>query len=322
MKKIIKNNPSQISAGIVSLIIVIIVNWFIEMKVENVIDKNSIIKDLAIPISIAFGLIANIVIILNFDLLKRLPGIEGLMNTVNRQNKVTSELFNTLKSEQIELQKIYTFLHSKDIILKEFGNNMIQKYLEGFKVDNEGITFTGEHWSLSTYIQFWEYLANKQKQIKESKIGDNIIARITHSNDINIWKSDTKLYRSYSESSYLYQKKFTDNGGIIVRILLGEDDKPNDDYKQVMKKMEGAGIEAKYLPQKYISEKDFDFLFLADEGIVMKWFSGNKGQKLSKCTIVDNVENVVEQTWAKLYDILNRNDDGIQSIAPNRQHDL
>ena len=66
MKSNKSNYTSQIVAGTVSLVIAIFVHWFIETKVESAIGQTNGLKELVLPISAAFGLITNIVIILNF----------------------------------------------------------------------------------------------------------------------------------------------------------------------------------------------------------------------------------------------------------------
>lgn len=321
MKKFIEKNSSQIIGAVISLVVFVLSAALIEYQIEGPISKTGF-SNLTIPISIAFSLIANIVVLLNIDLVKKIPAIEKLLFTIERQHEISTDLFENLKTEQVELQKIYSHLHGRKIEIREYGNELVKNYLAGFKLNSNGILLEGEHWSLQSYIQFWQYLAETQKKIKHEKTQNNIIVRLTHSNDINIWKTSSKPYKEYAEDAYLFQKKFIKNGGIIVRILIGKEEKANKDYDEVIEKMKSIGIEAKYLPQSEVPERDFDFSFLADEGIVMKWFSGNNGKRLSKCEITDEVDDVVKRTWASLFEKLKEKGDPITSIPKDREHHL
>jgi hypothetical protein len=319
MKKLVQKYPSQIIGAAVSFFVFVLSAALIEYQIEGRINDTGL-SELTIPISIAFSLIANIVVLLNVDIVTKIPGIEKLMHTIDRQHDVSTRLFESLKTEQVELQKIYSHLQGRKIEIQEYGNELIKHYLAGFKLYKGGIALEGEHWSLQSYIQFWQYLAEKQQNISEHKNQNNIIVRLTHSNDINIWRTSSKPYKEYAEDAYLFQKKFIKHGGIVVRVLIGEVETPTDDYKEVIAKMENIGIEVKYLPQSEVPERDFDFLFLADEEIVLKWFSGNNGRRLSKCEITDHVEDVVRRTWASLFEKLLERGDPIVSIPKERQH--
>ncbi len=105
MNRFIKRNSSQIIGGIVSLIVFILSAALIEYQIEGPISKTGI-SSLTIPISIAFSLIANIVVLLNIDIVTKIPAVEKLMLLIDRQHQISTKIFENLKTEQAELQKI------------------------------------------------------------------------------------------------------------------------------------------------------------------------------------------------------------------------
>lgn len=321
MDKIIKGKEPQVIGAILSLLVGIATAFIIETYVEEPIERTGL-AHFTIPISIAFGLLSNIVILLNFDLLQRIPSIEKVIQKVDRQHDIATQLFQSLKSEDRKLQQIYTHLQSLDLTLKEFGDKLIKTYLAGFVLERRGILLQGEHWALQTYIKFWEYLANLQLHYQNNPEEKNIIARITHSNDINIWRKQDQAYQRYAEDAYMFQKLFISRGGIIVRILIGPTDTPSSEYVDVINNMNKIGIETKYISRTEVAERDFDFMYLADQGIVLKWFSGNSGRRLAQCMIVDHVEDDVKRTWANLFELLKEKNNPITSIPDDRQHSI
>lgn len=102
-------------------------------------------------------------------------------------------------------------------------------------------------------------------------------------------------------------------------MLIGPHPTPNEDYQAVIEKMGNIGIEVKYFHDKEVMERDFDFLFLADENIVLKWFSGATGRRLAGCTIEDKIEDVVIKTWASLFEKTKEMGDPVNSIPPDRE---
>lgn len=191
--------------------------------------------------------------------------------------------------------------------VKVSGEAAYRDYLSEFSVTSGGFEVKSEEWAIRAYQRLWEFLVRRQLDMSTSKpskngVDDCIIARITHSNDINIWRSGSEMGR-HAESLLLLQEEFIKAGGKIVRLLLMRDasDESGKRYEDVREAMTKKGIEAIVLP---IDEKDnlpYDFLWATDkeESIqcVCKWFSSAGGWRLASCEITENVDDKVRQSW-------------------------
>lgn len=207
MKKI----SFPIIAFLISIIIIFIVEFLMEFLIEESL-KDSPAKNLIIPIAVLFGLVTNIAILLNFDIVNKIPKIEHLLALINKQSKTSERLLENLKNEDKKIREIFLHLNSRDHRVKEFGSTLVNKYLNGFELRKNGFHLVGEYWALKTYVNFWSFLAAEQEKRKKEGNQQFIIARITHSNDIGIWKEDYKAYQPFSHELYLFQKKFMENG--------------------------------------------------------------------------------------------------------------
>ena len=292
---------------------------------ENLVDdsiKGGPFEKLTIPIAVMFGVVVNIALLLNFDIVNKIPNIEKILRIIQREAETTETLLQNLKKEDRKIQKIFLHINSRNIRLKDFGSSLANKYLNGFELRDHGFHLIGEYWALKTYVLFWDFLSKEQEERKTAGNPENIIARVTHSNDVSIWQESYKPYHPFSQDLYLFQKKFVKNGGTIVRMLIGPFKEPDENYKSVISKMESIGIEVKYFHDEDVAERDFDFLFLADEKIVLKWFSGALGKRLAGCTLEDVVDDEVMKTWAALYEKCKERGDPVKSIPDGRQHHL
>ena len=315
-----KKYQFQIIAGLISVIAAFMVEFMIEVLVEIPLDKTPY-KSLSIPFSVLLGLIVNIVLLLNFDLVNKILGIEKLLSIIQGQSNSTQKLLESLEQEDKKLQKIFHHLYQKNQYTKEFGTFLINLYLEGFQLIPNGYHLIGEYWALKTNVKFWEYLSNLQERKKLTNDPQFMIARVTHSNDISVWIEDNKTYQHFSHDLYWFQEKFIKNGGKIIRMLVGPTDIPNEEYQKVIRKMESIGIEVKYFAESEVIERDFDFLYLADEKIVLKWFSGASGKRIARCTIEDKVEDEVRLTWNTLFYETLKKGNPVKSIPKEREHD-
>lgn len=310
----------QIIAALIALLSAFMLEVVIEFFVETPLDGTPY-KSLSIPLAVLFGLIVNIVLLLNFDLVNKIPGMEKLLSMIQGQSNSTQRLFESLEQEDKKLQKIFNHLHQRNNLIKAFGTSLVNAYLEGFQLIPNGYHLIGEYWALKTNVRFWEYLSALQENKKNANDSQFMIARVTHSNDISVWIEDYKPYRHFSHDLYWFQEKFIKNGGKIIRMLIGPTDTPNEDYQKVIHKMESIGIEVKYFSESEVVERDFDFLYLADEKIVLKWFSGASGKRIARCTIEDRVEDEVRLTWNTLFYKALKKGNPVKSIPKDREHD-
>ncbi|MFO0885459.1 MAG: hypothetical protein U0894_14940 [Pirellulales bacterium] len=172
-----------------------------------------------------------------------------------------------------------------------------------FLANEHGFEVTGEEWSLSGYQRVWEQLVEFQKRIQSENSGRCIVARITHSNDIDIWNENGKAGASRAESLLDLQENFIKHGGVIVRLLLYQGEQPGEIYESVAKRMQSIGIESRLCELKSDDEARFDFLWAClDEKndemhCVVKWFPGTGGLRLAGCEITDIADDEVRRLW-------------------------
>ena len=130
---------------------------------------------------------------------------------------------------------------------------------------------------------------------------------------------DSNKYRIFTLELLKLQKQFVDNGGKVVRILLGPEKIASSKYTATIKLMEQYGIEAKYLPISEYSNKRFDYALLYDERLILKWFSDQIGDGLGEMVIQNDLERKVLTSWAELYYKLQETGNPITSIPPDRE---
>ncbi|MEM6737140.1 MAG: hypothetical protein AAF620_13840 [Bacteroidota bacterium] len=310
---------SRLFFFLISIIVAFGSEAMMEYLIEDALQKYNLTQ-LTIPVAIAIGILTNIALILNFDIFEKIPNVQKLQEDIKREIDSTERLLLALKEEETVIKDIFNRINQRNSILKDFSINLIGTYLKGFSNTSYGIELTGEYWALRTYMEFWDFLVKVQIE-KEARGRDCVIARCTHSNDISIWKESDKAYKEFSYDLYRLQREFIKHGGKIVRVFIGEDDAANDDYQEVMKRMEQMGIETKYLSQDETVERSFDFMYMPDEELAMKWITGARGRRLAKCIIEARVDLEVKSAWNSLWDKLIEKGDKIESIPEYREHD-
>lgn len=183
------------------------------------------------------------------------------------------------------------------------GIRTLRKYANGFYATDNGYAIEGEQGSLAAYEEFWRLLLEKQKTLGFS---DNrrLIARITHSLDIGLWSLREK---NNAQTLKQLQEDFVKAGGIVVRILIHTDEKPNAEYIEVMKWMRRVGMDVRYVSSKRSSfspQFRYDFLLVMNdvenESYVAKWYSSPPGTRLDKCEISDTIDDDLLARWNAL----------------------
>jgi len=239
---------------------------------------------------------------------------------VKEKLSITDKLYNLLSNRQNSIQQLLYTVNRTNPFVGKYFTHATEKYFDNFRARDENFIIQGEYQCLIQYIVFWEYIVEEQKMIKLNKNNKKpILVRIVHSNSIDIWTNEDNQYRVFTIELLKLQKQFSDNGGKIVRILLGPEEKPTTKYTETIKLMEQYGIEAKYLPISEYSNKRFDYALLYDERLILKWFSDQIGDGLGEMIIQSDLERKVLTSWAELYYKLQEKGDPITSIPPDRE---
>jgi hypothetical protein len=188
-------------------------------------------------------------------------------------------------------------------LVRNAGKASYKDYSQKFQTTDHGYEVSGEDWSLSAYARVWERLVETQKQIEADGSNRVLIARVTHSNDIEIWNANGPFGRSRAEGMLSLQRDFIKHGGIIVRLLLYRPGESIETYTQVKEAMEEIGIETRLCELDLTDEAEFDFLWATtaedseNQHCVVKWFPVIGGRRLARCEITDLADEDVRRLW-------------------------
>src|SRR5215475_2113540 len=201
---------------------------------------------------------------------------------------------NTEVKKKIEiLREIKINLLDRRELTRSMGRRIIEKYREGIEETKHGFQVSAEDWAFSCLREFWGLLREEQKSRRDQD-RQAIVVNVTHSTAIELWETGKG-----SQESLAPQKAFVDEGGIIRRIFVGRDLAPSSSYLRVMKDMKKKKIDVYYASRKKTgcSNFDYDFTWVPDLGIVLKWHSDSVGDSVRSCEIVDKVEKEDMDRW-------------------------
>lgn len=240
---------------------------------------------------------------------------QGLVQ-VTRLNKNHESLYNQLNDLQQEDERVHdliSHLSNKSPMIRDVGLDVISTYLRKIERYNDGFKINGNVWAKEGYIMFWEKMIAEQMEFGFDD-DRRMIARVTHSNDIGIWSNSTRVSRRMMQ----LQKRFIDRGGIILRCLIGKGEHPSEEYLSTMQEMEGIGIEVRYFDINQVEETPYDFLYLHDERMILKWFSYQNGKSLGGFSVSQAPESEVVNRWIELYDLAEQQGRPFTKIPPGR----
>lgn len=279
-------------------------------------------KDAAFT-ALTYGIFISIIsstLILLIEQVRTVPRIKDILQQVQEQQADQKKLLDMLSTDSNRVHELRTHLSSLSPLVKGLGMKVLEDYLESLRTIEDGFLIEGSYWSLKAYESFWQFLVREQ-----NKVGDDeercLIARITHTNDINIWNPENEMK---ARLLLLHQEAFIKAGGKIVRILIGTPSNLNDrgaeGYRKAKELMEAKNIEVKYIASKG-EDYSYDFAWVENSKYVVKWYSGVGGQALDKCEIFDSVDENVRDMWRTLADRAQKEDSAIESIPASRHMD-
>jgi hypothetical protein len=228
---------------------------------------------------------------------------------------------NTIAPEYKNLDRLWAGVYGP---VRNAGRASHKDYTQKFQTNDHGYEVYGEDWSLSAYSRVWERLVEEQKQLQSHGNKDMLIARVTHSNDIDIWNANG-AGRSRAEGLLSLQRDFIRHGGVIVRLLLYRASDSLDKYHHVKDAMESIGIETRLCELDSTDDAPFDFLWATsneaseNQHCVVKWYPVAGGLRLAKCEITDLADEDVRRIW-RHFAIRSENIEGnFESIPHDRQ---
>lgn len=223
------------------------------------------------------------------ELSKKILSLDSSIGSSQLQNKNLQERFRSTTN----LLKSLSFHLNKNDVIRRTGEVCFDEFLEKFKPTSSGLDFQGEEWSVKSYANLWRTLKDIQND-RQKNNEPPLHALMTHSNSIKYW-----IEENYSNALYRYQEAFGKAGGQMKRILIGKDEKPNEQYRVAMDKMEKLDIVTEYLSSEGVN-LNFDFLWVPEIDLVAKWTSKIQGETLSRCEILGKVSNDIKNRWHEL----------------------
>lgn len=236
--------------------------------------------------------------------LRNSADFETLMKLLSDSRKTMEAIHLSFSGDPEAAGKSLKLAKLPEGIIRDTGDRAFSAYLQDFRLIDDGIKTEGEAWAVKSYSYFWERLLAEQRK-RRGNSDKPIVVRITHSNSINIWSDE------HSDIINLMnlQKDFVSNGGRIARIFLGNEPEPNDKYKRVLAKMRSMNINAFYHQHESSINLPYDFLWVADLEVAVKWYSGAGGTSLGSCEILKvresaarDLRNKWDSLWRQLAD--------------------
>lgn len=189
-------------------------------------------------------------------------------------------------------------IKDKSEIIRAVGTRAVDAFVEKLEVDiaEDTVAFPGQHTSLAAYAELWRMLAKEQTKRKRDGL-PNLVARITHSNSIEIWLQEGLNKRGEHSSISKYEEIFTAEHGKIFRILdkVVENSSSNQmhqEYLEAAKQMELCGItpafvETAALANGDLSDPEYDFILvdLGDQKLSLKWMKLGNARYIAGCQI-------------------------------------
>ena len=267
---------------------------------------------------------------------EKIETLSKVIKQVNEKSETDVKIYNIVNEQHKRVRNLIFHIRKSTPFVNRYYTAVLSSYHGLFSVEDNGFKISDEYLSLISYVTFWKYMLEKQKDLKREAEENNInphdnclVARVVHSNSIDIWTNEHDKYKEFTNQLLDLQKEFIENKGIVVRVFLGPYEKPNDKYKLAMQKMTENNIESKYLQQTQFNKLPYDFLVMFDEQFAYQWYSDTIGDSLASTMIRDFVmkrrdflnEEII-QKWDYLFNYLKRSGDPITSIPPTREYHL
>lgn len=252
--------------------------------------------------------------ILLFDADQRNSRIEQIVSNSDKQNN-SIDKYNQILSR----------LHASDPLINWTGTTAFNTFVSQFKISLENtLRFIGEQTSIKAFEILWRHLISLQIDRED----DNpIIVYAIHVVTARIWNQRT------SNRLMEYQETFTENGGIIFRIFIGEHTSNINPkyYSDAMTRMDAMkNVHTCFLKRDYGTHGSGykDFLVTNDENICYRWDIDEFDRRIlgTEIRIVDKDDDYLrnlKDTWKELLDHVsevNYNLDYIESDSTDQDY--
>lgn len=252
---------------------------------------------------------ANIQVEINAGKIKELE--KNQKNWIKELQLLNEKIINDASSIR-QLRQSMTASNNKVMI--KVGHDTVDNLVKGIAVEKAKFVVAGEHLAVQLYIQFWEILVSEQEANKKQN-KDPLVALASHTNDVKLWLvSDNE----FSQTILDLQRNFTNNGGVIVRILVNKNEShPSSEYQEALCKMKDYGITARYLKSE-TELYGYDIIIVKDLNIVARWYPSPNKRRLRKCELIEGINQADKSQWNRYYTESVSKDGGFEDIHSSK----
>ncbi|WP_430409077.1 hypothetical protein [Kordia sp.] len=250
-------------------------------------------------------------------------GITFCISTLIKLVETTSPLGETLENitnkfeKDIASFKIQTYVNDlsnyinekkdKTIVYDTLSTTFQRHFYKLNILDKSVFIIKGEKQAMEAYLTFWKKMLKEQikrNEVNNRKKNKPLIARITHSNNVKIWQENEN---PFAEDLLKIQKRFVESGGRLIRFFITNSDNIDETKKQKIKAIVDNHRKKYKLATwhviTYSDELPYDFIYLHEEKIILKWFTTTSGQRLAWMEIVDEIPegDLTHSTWSKIW---------------------
>lgn len=187
-------------------------------------------------------------------------------------------------------------LSEKSELVSVISKEAMAKFIDEFKIfeAEDTVKFTGEGPAIAAYTKFWESLRISQEHKKNAV--NQVIARITHSNSIDIWLDEGLLQGEALLSVRRHERKFVVAKGTVFRILVRlpseAHEYPLEKYLEAANRMKSRGIIPAIIDvgtSNSIVADDAGYDFITADGleerISLRWLSSGSARYIGGCLV-------------------------------------
>jgi hypothetical protein len=234
------------------------------------------------------------------QLIRRVRFVETEVGSATRALEDLDERMSNEDADRKAIRSVRRRLNRLKGSLAELGNLTLTDYASGFQATDNGWSVIGENHALDVYTAVWDDLVTRQREIGDDD-ERKIIARVTHSNAIDLWTGDRV---PHTQELLALQRAFVEAGGMVIRIFLGPDDDPNEEYQRAMTAMDELGIDVRYARRMNSSNPRTghnDFLYLHDDEYTVTWESDVGGGPIYRTQLIQGPNEDVRKRWNRLW---------------------
>lgn len=231
--------------------------------------------------------------------------LDKVQSSVDRNRSKDRETANKLEKaiDNINFASDFvnkiTMVGDKTETIRKVSQKAIGQFVANLDVNNheDRVVFSGQQTSIAAYAEFWRIIRDEQRRRKK-KDEQPLVARITHSNSIEIWLRDGLSKRGDLAKIRTYEEDFVEADGAIFRILVNADRTPKNsdrtsDYLTAAKRMGGHGVVPAYVDISQdingdFDDPEYDFIMvdLGDDGVIsLLWRTSGSARYIGGCEI-------------------------------------